>query len=273
MSPIKLLRSMSSGETVSAEDFQDATARAKWYPTLPFTYLRLGYSRSGLWTEVDETVLVGAAPSTLRGHPKKLAAMGVRGVVNCCSEYSGPVAAYRKLGIEQLRIPTVDHVEPSSEDLATAVAFIQRHRRAGGRVLVHCKAGHGRSAAVGYAWLLFKARGQKTPRTVFRQLSSKRDVRKSLWSQPNVGEYREALELDEYRTRPASLLPDRAAPRSPSPPPRPSSRDLGRGKVTPTRAPRLKRPGSKEVSFEDEAGFSELDECADRFEKLPPWSV
>jgi len=151
------------------------------------------------------------------------------------------------------------------------VAFIQRHRRAGGRVLVHCKAGHGRSAAVGYAWLLFKARGRKTPRTVFRQLSSKRDVRKGLWSQPNVGEYREALELDEYKTRPASLLPDFTAPRSPSPPSRPSSRDLGR--ITPVHAPRLKRPGSKEVSFEDEANFSELDECVDRFEKLPPWSI
>lgn len=34
-----------------------------------------------------------------------------------CEEYAGPVKTYKRLGIEQLHLPTVDHVEPSFEDL------------------------------------------------------------------------------------------------------------------------------------------------------------
>ena len=66
--------------------------------------------------------------------------MGVTGVVNLCAEFRGPVAAYRRLAIEHLRLPTSDHVEPAAEVLDAAVAFIRKHERAGGRVYVHCKA-------------------------------------------------------------------------------------------------------------------------------------
>jgi len=38
--------------------------------------------------------------------------------------------------------------------LQTAVKFIEQHRLQGGRALVYCKAGHGRSAAVAFAWLI-----------------------------------------------------------------------------------------------------------------------
>jgi atypical dual specificity phosphatase len=34
-----------------------------------------------------------------------------------CDEYRGPIEKYRKLGIEELWLPTVDHFEPSFEDL------------------------------------------------------------------------------------------------------------------------------------------------------------
>ena len=65
-------------------------------------------------------------------------AVGVTGVVNLCAEFRGPVAAYRRLAIEHLRLPTSDHVEPAAEVLDAAVAFIRKHERAGGRVYVHC---------------------------------------------------------------------------------------------------------------------------------------
>ena len=34
-----------------------------------------------------------------------------------CKEYRGPIKAYRKLGIEQLHLPTIDHTEPSLQDM------------------------------------------------------------------------------------------------------------------------------------------------------------
>ena len=63
-------------------------------------------------------------------------------------EWIGPVKAYRKYGIQQLYLPTVDHVEPSVEDMHRAVEFIRRIRNEGDQrgVLIHCKGGHGRSA-------------------------------------------------------------------------------------------------------------------------------
>ena len=105
---------------------------------MPFTHARRALSLGGRWTAVDGTVIVGTKPSALLGDPRRLAAMGVTGVVNLCAEFRGPVAAYRRLAIEHLRLPTSDHVEPAAEVLDAAVAFIRKHERAGGRVYVHC---------------------------------------------------------------------------------------------------------------------------------------
>ena len=41
----------------------------------------------------------------------------VRGVINLCDEYAGPVKKYKTLGIQQLHLKTVDHFEPSVKDL------------------------------------------------------------------------------------------------------------------------------------------------------------
>ena len=165
-------------------------SRAYFYPTLPLTYARLTLlpPHAGLWTEVDDHVVVGAAPCAWLRHPERLHALGVRAVVNLCAEYAGPVEAYERLGVEQLRLPTVDHVEPSVADLRAAVDFIRRASRRG-KVLVHCKAGHGRSAAVAYAWLLKKNLGKVAPFEVYEGLAAKRGVRKNLWRQPNLLRY------------------------------------------------------------------------------------
>ena len=46
-----------------------------------------------------------------------LASFQIRGVINFCEEFKGPVEKYKKLGIQQLYLPTTDHFEPSIEDL------------------------------------------------------------------------------------------------------------------------------------------------------------
>ncbi|KAL3811158.1 hypothetical protein ACHAXA_001373 [Cyclostephanos tholiformis] len=158
-------------------------SKALFWPTIPITISR----RMGQWTTVvDNAVVIG-------GHRSRLSRkFNVRGVVNMCDEYRGPVSSYERLGIEHLRLPTVDHFEPSVEDLKKAVAFIQRHEHNGHRVYVHCRAGHGRSAAAVYAWLLYKE-PLADPVELNEKLCSMRDVRKSLWKQPNINVFREWL--------------------------------------------------------------------------------
>lgn len=71
-----------------------------------------------------------------------------------CYEYGGPKRSYERLGIQQLHFPVVDHTEASLEHLKDAVAFIKQYRDRGEKVLVHCKAGHGRGASVALAWMM-----------------------------------------------------------------------------------------------------------------------
>jgi predicted protein tyrosine phosphatase len=109
----------------------------------------------------------------------------VRGVTNLCEEYDGPVGTYTKLGIRHLHLPTTDHFEPSLSDMKRAIQFIAEHEQRKETVYVHCRAGHGRSAAIACAWLL-----TKNPNVNLRQLNEElcemRNVRKTLYQQPNL---------------------------------------------------------------------------------------
>jgi len=101
-----------------------------------------------------------------------LAAEGVKAVVNTCREYAGPVEQYKKFGIEQLRVPTIDFTPPTLEHVEEAVAFMKRHSEAGDSIYVHCKAGRARSATVAVCWLV-DCRGM-TPRAAQDLLLQKR---------------------------------------------------------------------------------------------------
>lgn len=145
------------------------------------------------FSDVDGGVMLGAVPMVIAGHVEALHRDGVRAVVNMQAEYEGPIAAYERLHppIEQLRIKVVDHTEPTLDQLERAVAFIKLHRARGERILIHCKGGHGRSAAVAAAWLISEPGGGLTPEAAQRRLSSVRNVRKSLYRQPDILEFYE----------------------------------------------------------------------------------
>ena len=91
-------------------------------------------------------------------------------------EYPGALAAYATLRtpIEQLRLPCVDHVEPT----------VALHRQCGVRVLVHCS-----RAATAAAWLLSPHGGDLTPAEARVRLDSCRHVRKKLLAQRNLTQY------------------------------------------------------------------------------------
>jgi protein-tyrosine phosphatase len=68
------------------------------------------------------------------------------------------------------------------------VSFIRQHQARGEKVYVHCRAGHGRSAAAVFAWLLYKDPIVDAEK-LNAQLCSQRNVRPGLWKQPHVREF------------------------------------------------------------------------------------
>lgn len=166
-------------------------SKALFWPSLPLTVIK----RIGSWsTKIDDTVLLGGLPLGFVNYPEKLyQEYNVRGVINMCAEYQGPDSHYKRLGIKHLRLPTVDHFEPTVADLERAVAFIKKLSDDGSRVYVHCKAGHGRSAAVVFAWLIYN-----DPKADLEELNKEfclmRNVRKKLWKQKNILDFRTRLQ-------------------------------------------------------------------------------
>ena len=172
-------------------------SKVLFYPTLPITASR----RIGKWvTRIDKTLVMGGAPFAMLNYPQKLKDdYGVKGVINMCQEWRGPTKQYKNLGIEELYLPTTDHFEPSQEDLISALSFIQRHEAKGKSVYVHCRAGHGRSGAVAFAWLLLKGYPQSLgdPQKLNIDLRKIRKVRPNLWKQPNIRALRDRLVRSE----------------------------------------------------------------------------
>jgi atypical dual specificity phosphatase len=103
------------------------------------------------------------------------------------------------LGIRQLYLPTTDHFEPSFDDIQSAIRFIVDHYHRNEKVYIHCRAGHGRSAAIAMAWLL-----TKNPIVDIQELNVElcqlRNVRKTLYQQPNLLKFH-ALLLEQQQQR------------------------------------------------------------------------
>jgi len=178
-------------------------ARFYFYPMLLPAFLWRRFVVGGAYfTDVDGSLLLGAVPLQCAGHVKQLHKDGVRAVVNMQDEYEGPQAAYAELSppIMQFHLPVVDHIEPTVDQLEAAVSYIARHRPTG-RVLVHCKGGHGRSAAVAAAWLVSEHGGELTLEEAQGRLSAARKVRKNLYLQPALTQFYRRRVLAKERAR------------------------------------------------------------------------
>lgn len=177
-------------------------ARIYFYPMLPVNLAYAWLTSRGNWWDSfalpDDSkgpaLLLGSVPVTWKGHVDQLHALGVKAVVNLCDEYEGPTREYLVHSIEQLHLPTIDHEEPTVEDIHQAMAFIRRHRELGHGVYIHCKGGHGRSAAVAFCWLLSEC--NMSPQEAQEFLLSKRRVRRTLASQPNILQFIDLLPVD-----------------------------------------------------------------------------
>ena len=130
-------------------------ARACFYPTLTYgIVMNKMFSRYHWWDRIDDHVLLGALP--LRSMVPELVGEGVKGVINCCEEYGGPIDEYEGAGIRQLHVPTIDFTHPKIEDVRRGVEFISEYAERNESVYIHCKAGRARSATIALCWMIRK---------------------------------------------------------------------------------------------------------------------
>ncbi|KYR02118.1 phosphatidylinositol phosphatase [Tieghemostelium lacteum] len=154
------------------------------YMTFPFiTILQSAGLRGNLFDAVDDQVYLGAIQ--MYWNIPGLKMHGIKGVVNLCDEYQGPQKEYKKHDIDQLYVPVIDHYEPSVSEIRQCITFIQDQISLGHKVLVHCKAGRGRSGAVMICYVaLTKKLSLIDAQKYLVEKRSK--VRKSLYKQKSV---------------------------------------------------------------------------------------
>ncbi len=178
-------------------------AQLLFYPTLVWNLLlcRLLKVRRW-WSYIDDGVILGALP--FASDVPALVREDVRGVINTCREYDGPLNAYHEAGIRQLHLPTVDFTPPTLEHIRRGVEFIDECLARDEAVYVHCKAGRGRSATLVICWLV--ATKGLAPREAQAWIQSRR---------PHVG--RRLYERDVVQRFAAERKPDAATDEFPSP--------------------------------------------------------
>eukprot|EP01111_Echinosteliopsis_oligospora_P012353 TRINITY_DN4210_c0_g1_i1.p1 TRINITY_DN4210_c0_g1~~TRINITY_DN4210_c0_g1_i1.p1 ORF type:complete len:240 (+),score=28.38 TRINITY_DN4210_c0_g1_i1:79-720(+) len=160
--------------------------------TLPFivVFQELGL-RGNFYDKIDDHVYLGAM---VMGYQiPLLKSKSITAVVNMCDEFSGPVVKYQQSGIEQLHLPTIDHLEPTIEDIKTAISFIDSKVKQGHNVLIHCRAGRGRSGAIAFCWLLYR-HGYDLSVAQQKLRSFRKKVRQRLYMQPTIKKYYEYLQ-------------------------------------------------------------------------------
>lgn len=141
--------------------------------------------------EVAPGLLVGALP--LPWHRRRLSALGLRGVVNLCYEFSRPSGT--PPGVDRFDLPTLDGTAPRREGMLAAAAWVAE-RLATGPVLIHCALGHSRSVTVACAVLLLEglvssveeALGRiRSARPGIRLSAEQRDLLETLCGAPGPG--------------------------------------------------------------------------------------
>ena len=166
--------------------FRRRMLKVMFWPTLAWTILlhRAMPDQRRWYDRVDSRDIIGALP--LRRHLDTLARVEhVTGLINFCDEWEGH-ADYPRLGMRQLRLPTLDYCAPTTQQLEAGLDFIRR-QPPGGSVYVHCKAGRGRAGTMLMAYLMDE--NGWVPADAQAKLSAVRPhVSPRLWKRPSVRE-------------------------------------------------------------------------------------
>ncbi len=133
--------------------------------------------------EITEGVHVGRRP--LARDTARLTGLGINTVLDLTAETPA-----RFTGTTYRCLPVLDHTPPTQAQLAEAAAFIAARP---GPVLVHCAAGHGRSATAVAAWLLHRDPGRTVAEVQAQLQRSRPGIRLSAGQRAALETFRKSL--------------------------------------------------------------------------------
>ena len=116
------------------------------------------------YTKIDDNVYMGQSPSS----SDKISDISA---VVCLQEQHEKLLDYPKFQFV-LNIPTPDFTSPSREQISEALDFMTQHKNE--NILIHCKAGVGRSAIISVAYIS-KKKGMPLPEA-HKYVSKQRNI-------------------------------------------------------------------------------------------------
>ncbi|GJM24915.1 MAG: phosphatase [Phycisphaerae bacterium] len=129
-------------------------AKLMYYPSLGYHDMMCVIGGWHRWDWIDDSVLLGRIPR--KREINELRHEGIGAIINMCDEFAGHTVQLEEFNIKQLRLPTIDLVCPSIENLQRGVEFIRQCADSGKKVYIHCKAGRGRAATMALCYLIAK---------------------------------------------------------------------------------------------------------------------
>lgn len=151
------------GFTWTASDLIDSECRKRLIHEASLFWTQA--THDGWWHKVADGLFLSAIPLASQNHHNVLVKTHGIGAVLSLNEshefedgFNEPVKdwQWRNLNVKCLRIPAKDYLPLEQSQFDLAVEFIAAMRNQGLNVVVHCKAGRGRSVAASLAYLLLK---------------------------------------------------------------------------------------------------------------------
>lgn len=104
------------------------------------------------FSQVSDKIFLGGVPSKSTDY-RWIQENGISAVLNVTREWEDDEDFFRRNGIEYKSIPVDDLTAPSINQISLGVEFIQTILVRGGKILVHCAKGRGRSATLLCAYM------------------------------------------------------------------------------------------------------------------------
>ena len=98
---------------------------------------------------IESNLAVGYAPKS-NTDLEELKSAGITAIVNLCSECYDLHEIEKNFGFNTYYLPVLDEGAPTIHDLEQALDWMTAQMSTGGKVLVHCRFGIGRTGIVGF---------------------------------------------------------------------------------------------------------------------------